>query len=377
MADLTGTPVIGLGVTSICKGSVDGIANYTSALLDMPKVSNEVEIQPIAFGSDDQALSPQVIPGSYAQTLILQQLSMGLLNGFRRIPSNLSLFHAPDNRIPSGLECPVIATIHDVFPLTRPELMRKSFRRFGSRFYKRAMRSPDHIITISRYSKAQIEECLGFSGDQISIVWNGIDDAWFKTIPEAERQKTLDRRHIPATFFLAVGTIQPRKNYARIISAFASLPRSHRSGLHLVIVGKNGWNEDLASLIEASGVSSQIMWFDDMSNHEVRSLFQSAKALVFPSLAEGFGYPIAEAYASGCPVITSNTTSMPEVAGDSALYVDPLSTDEIRSAMIAMLERDSAIDELIRSASQRSKLFTKARMIEQTLMVYKSVLGRS
>lgn len=377
MANLTGTPIVGLGVTSICKGSVDGIANYTTDLLDIPKVSDEVRIEPISFGTDDQTLKPRVIPGSYARTLILQQLSIGLLNGFRRIPSNLSLFHSPDNRIPSGLECPVVATIHDVFPLTRPDLMRKSFRRFGSRFYKRAMRSPDHIITISRYSKAQIKDCLGFSGDQISVVWNGIDDAWFKTIPAAERQRTLDKRQIPSSFFLAVGTIQPRKNYARIISAFASLPRSHQSGVHLVIVGKSGWNEDLPSLIRASGVVSRITWFDDMSNHEVRSLFQSAKALVFPSLAEGFGYPIVEAFASGCPVITSNTTSMPEVAGDSALYVDPLSVEEIRSAMIAMLERDSAIDALVASASRRSHLFTKARMIEQTLMVYKSVLGRS
>src|SRR5690606_21388960 len=159
-------------------------------------------------------------------------------------------------------------------------------------------------------------------------------------IPSAvEVQETTQRLALPERYFLAVGTLQPRKNIKRVIDAYRRLPESARSGSELIVAGRAGWQceEEIAAL--TSGLcGGNIRWVNHLSDNDLIIAVQNATALVFPSLCEGFGLPVIEAFAAGTPVITSNTTSLPEVAGDAALLIDPLQVTKISEAMLAILE---------------------------------------
>ena len=171
-----------------------------------------------------------------------------------------------------------------------------------------------------------------------------------------------------------VGTLQPRKNLANLLAAHALLPESLRQAHPLVVVGRNGWGvEDLLPKLQALSETGTVRWLDYLPEDHVIVLLQQALALCFLSLYEGFGLPILEAFAAGCPVIASNSTSIPEVAGDAATLVDPLSPPRIAEAMMALIQDENRCLELKNKGKNRAALFTWGACAAKTWKVYEQV----
>lgn len=173
-----------------------------------------------------------------------------------------------------------------------------------------------------------------------------------------------------------MGTLQPRKNLQRVLEAFQQLPKAVRREHPLVIVGRDGWsNEELLPQLEALQQRGEGRWLSYLPQTEVLALLQSAEALVFASLYEGFGLPVIEAFAAQCPVIASNTTSVQEVAGDATWSVDPSSVESISAAMLNVLQQNDHREQKIQRGLARAQQYTWQACAQQTLDVYRKVLA--
>jgi alpha-1,3-rhamnosyl/mannosyltransferase len=172
--------------------------------------------------------------------------------------------------------------------------------------------------------------------------------------------------------------LQPRKNIHRVIDAYQSLPAQVRQTHDLVIVGRNGWgSESLVQRLQSVSSSSGVRWLGAVPDLDKRALLQSATALVFPSLSEGFGLPVLEAFASQTPVIASNTTSLPEIATDAALLVDPCDTQAIAHAMQHIANNPSHAAHLSSQGLVRAQHYSWQTCAQQTTAIYQRMLGRS
>jgi len=202
-----------------------------------------------------------------------------------------------------------------------------------------------------------------------------VGERWFESEPVSRIAAVQASYALAPGYLLFVGTLQPRKNVARIVEAFGRLPAQISAGRELVIAGKAGWRaDDLVATLRSAAGAGRVRWLDYVDANDMHALYQGAAGFVFPSLYEGFGLPVLEAFASGIPVITSTTTSLPEVAGDAALLVEPTDVDAIAEAMASILE-DSVLASRLRTAGlARARTFTWARCASKTVSVLRSLL---
>ena len=373
---------IGFGTTvlehGLAKGRLDGIGVYTQAILSELE-KTEHTLYPLKFTSlkdviSDKKLNYMNLP--YSLHGGLSALLNRPIGNFTDYEKNIDFFFAPDHHIAHFKTVPVIATVMDIIPFVHPEWVSKRLRTFKNFAFKKSILSAEHIITISEYSKQDIMKYFHIPENTISIVPLGVDNKYFQRINQDEKQATLDKYSINKDFFLFIGTLQPRKNILRIIEAYEQLPLEIKNKNALIIVGQNGWETDeLLKKIKRLESTGHGKWLDYVEDTEVLALLQSSIALVYPSLYEGFGLPIIEAFASHCPVISSNTTSIPEVAGDAALLVNPLLIDEISHAMQLLATDIHLRDELVKKGLERAKQFTWEKAAQEHMSVFKKVLN--
>ena len=372
---------IGFGTTVLeagkAKGRLDGIGVYTQAILNELEKTNYT-MHPLKFSSikgaiSDKRLSNKNLP--YAIHSGLSSIFNTPIGDFSQYEKRIDFFFAPDHHIPHFKTVPVIATVMDIIPYIHPEWVPKRLRAFKNFAFKKSVLSAEHIITISEYSKQDIMKYFHIPDHTISVVPLGVDSRYFSRISSTNKQFVLNKFNINKNFFLFVGTLQPRKNIIRIIEAYEQLPTKIRDTNMLVIVGQNGWEtNELLEKIEVLEKTGQGKWLNYIEDHDMLALLQSSIGLVYPSLYEGFGLPIIEAFASRCPVISSNTTSIPEVAGDAALLVNPLAVDEIANAMQILATDVHLRDELVKKGGERAKEFTWEKSAEEHMRVFKKVL---
>lgn len=376
---------VGFGATvwAACTraGHLDGIGVYTKALWCELQQLAETEhealvLEPYAFGRDFPIMecgSPVALGREFAPHALSLSL-FGKSFGLSSLYKEIDVFHATDHYIPLVPSVPVVATVMDVIPFLHPEWTSRRFRNLKNFLFEKSIRSAQHIITISEYSKSDIVNLFDIDPASISVTPLGVDQVYFsRALPEVKAAVLL-KYSLLADFFLFVGTLQPRKNLQRVISAFKALPPEIRAVHRLVVVGRDGWgSDDVLFELQALERSGEAVWLKYLPRAEVLALLQSAAALVFPSLYEGFGLPVLEAFASQCPVITSNTTSLPEVAGESAWLVDPLSVDEISHAMLNILSRDEITQARIISGYERALSFSWKSCAFSTLQVYRNL----
>jgi len=378
---------VGFGITALARGlarnGIDGIGSYTRALMQQLVADPGIELIPVSYGGyplpvlPDRAGSPLIFSG-YKYLGVLSAVSGCSFIGSKRLESRVDLVHAPDHYIPEHRGLPVVATIMDAIPLSNPDWVSPRIRRLKNILWKRSARRPSQIITISEYSRQQITRHFAIAEDKIHIIPLGVEKKWFQTFDPAIADVILKKYRLSSPYFIFVGTLQPRKNVARIISAYQSLPKAIRNDVPLVIVGQPGWCcDDLIETLTASAVSPSLRWLRHLPDADLQVVFKQATALVFPSLHEGFGLSVLEAFAAGVPVITSNTTALPEVAADAAMLINPLDTEEIASAMQAMLEQPELADHFRHKGQQRAQLYSWSRTASMTIDVYKQALGRA
>ena len=365
-----GTTLLDRGLNNPKQDGIDGIGQYCQELLEQyPKLSNPPSIAPYSFGQSQSQCGAILLP-SYSKH-VMGALSHIYPEAFFK---DIDLIHASDQFIPIANK-PLLATVMDVIPLSHPHFLKSQSRYFKSFIWKKLTQRADRIITISEFSKIEIAKHLGFSENQINVIPLGVDQRFFQRISDIEKQATLDSLGIKSPFFLFLGSIQPRKNLTRLLEAHAQLPRSLAREFPLIIAGKLAWDDGktLAAINQAVS-ESRAKWLNYIAEDQKRCLLQSATGLAFVSLYEGFGLPITEAFASELPVITSNCTSMPEVAKDAAVIVDPENTQQITDALLSLIDDSALANNLKALGKQRSQLFSWEENAKRTLSIYQQMI---
>jgi len=262
----------------------------------------------------------------------------------------------------------------DAYPLIHPELVSQKLRRFKNIAFRHASTWADHIITISEHSKQDIIQYFDIPEEKISVIPLGVNKNFSQQLPENTREAVLLKFGLKKGYFIFVGTIQPRKNLSRLIEAYESLPSALRQKHSLVIIGHYGWGEDaLWQKLDALKKEDTIHHLKHVSDQELYALLQSAIAMVYPSLYEGFGLPVLEGFASQIPVITSSTTSIPEVAGEAVCYVDPLNVNDIAVKMKLLAEDKLLQKEMVAKGLERLENYGWERCAEEHLKLFEEI----
>jgi alpha-1,3-rhamnosyl/mannosyltransferase len=289
------------------------------------------------------------------------------------------LFHAPYRILPRGLNAKNAITIHDVMQIVCPELVfpnpiiRAIVQPFWSTAIRSAIRRADRILAVSQYSADDTLRVNPSCGSRLRVTLNGKSPS-FRPMPKADAEQ-LSASIVPPgrRFFLAVGGGYPNKNHVTAVSGFAkAFPSSQDIGL-LVIQRRRTLPKELRRVLGRLRFDSRIQVRRDVRNDELVALYNRAEALVFPSLYEGFGLPVLEAMACGCPVICSNATSLPEVAGKAALFVEPRDEEAIAEAMRRIVEDDNIRRSLAQQGVQRAALFDWRKTVAATVLVYREI----
>ena len=369
-------PRLGFGVTAWARGArlgyLDGIGIYTRALYQVFQSREQsTELMPFAFGQPTSL--PFGTPQILARRVSFHLAAAALLK--QRLSCPADLFHATDHHIPR-LDIPVVATVMDLIPFLYPEWVSGGLRPLKNWLFKQSILSAEHIITISEHSRQDLMTHFNIPSARISVTPLGVDARYFQAVSAEKRLQVLEKYHLNSGFFLFIGTLQPRKNIATVLDAHALLPRALQKKHPMVIVGRVGWGVDTLiprlQQLERQGV---VRWLNYVAEVDVMVLLQSACALTFLSLYEGFGLPILEAFAARCPVIASNTTSIPEVAQDAALLVNPLDIMQIREALLQGIEDRDLMNRLEEKGYQRARLFTWEACADATWQAYERALS--
>jgi glycosyltransferase involved in cell wall biosynthesis len=286
----------------------------------------------------------------------------------------VDLLHALAFVAPLISPCPSVVTIYDLSFLLYPESFKRSKRFYLGLFTRLSARRARRIVVISESTKRDVVRLLGVSPEKVEVVYCGIDEA-FRPLAEDQVAAFRSKRGLPERFILFVGTIEPRKNVTRLIEAFADL-RFAICDLRLVIGGAKGWfYEDVFARVEELGLEGEVMFPGYIPVSELPLWYNAAELFVYPSLYEGFGLPPLEAMACGTPVVTANTSSLPEVVGEAGLTVDPLDVEGLAEAMRRVLGDEALRQEMRERGLQRAKGFSWTKTALETVQVYRRAMG--
>jgi len=266
-----------------------------------------------------------------------------------------------------------ITTIHDLIPLKLPYTTLDDKKSFFN-LTKDAIKNSNIILTVSENTKTDILHCFDVNPDKIQVTYQPIIDH-SHLVENHTREINLKKYNLKnKKYILFVGTIEPKKNLGRLINAYSCLD----TDMQLVIVGKKGWLwEDDISQLEAlfgNSLHEKIKLLEYVSKKDLIYLYYGAFCLVFPSLYEGFGLPPLEAMSLGCPVITSNVASLPEVCGDAAIYVDPYNSDEIRQAIEKLINNPEMQTQLVEAGKKRVDIFSIDNYTKKLYNAYSLVI---
>jgi glycosyltransferase involved in cell wall biosynthesis len=352
-----------------------GIHRYITALLEhLPQVSEhrftaylgDPRAGDVTWPGIDARLAPFSTASPPARALWEQ-----LFQPAHLVRDNIDLLHGPAYALP--LICPTrsVVTIHDLSFFLYPQ----TFNR-GNRLYLRLMtylaaRRADAVIAVSEHTRQDVIRLLDVPADHVHAVPNGIDSV-FRPLPEHEVQRFRAEHQLPKRFVLCISTIEPRKNLATLIRAYATLGNTeHR----LIIGGGRGWKyESIFALVDELGLRDRI-WFPGFVRHsELPHWYNAADAFVFPSIYEGFGLPPLEAMACGTPVIASNASSLPEVVGSAGLLVDPTDVAALADAIHQVLRNPELAATMSAQGLTRADRFSWKASAERTAAVYERIL---
>lgn len=247
----------------------------------------------------------------------------------------IDVVHAPDFVLPPT-KARTLLTIHDLTFLVEPACAEPNLRRYLSAAVPRSLQRADLIVVDSKATANDLGRLYGIPSRRVRLLYPAVDGR-FRPMPAAETAPVRERLRLPDRFLLFVGTLEPRKNLVRLLQAFA-LVAADNPDLHLVIAGRRGWlYDEIFAAVERSHARERVHFLDFVADDDLPALYNLAEAFVYPSLYEGFGFPILEALACGAPVVTAKVASLPEVAGSAAIMVDPLEVEDIAAGIRAAL----------------------------------------
>lgn len=290
----------------------------------------------------------------------------------------VDILHCTSNTAPMFLSMPLVLTLHDVIFMekTSGKNTSSNYQKFGNLYRKwlvpQIVGKCQQIVTISAVEQANISKVLGLNKDAIAVVHNGVSGR-FGVKPSAEIiNEVRNKLHLEEDFFLFLGNVEPRKNVGNVVKAFVLFAKINPK-VKLVITGlKQSFVEDILNEIGEMDYLKRFVLAGFVEENVLLTLYAEAKVFLYPSLREGFGLPILEAMAFGTPVVTSNISAMPEVAGDAAFLVNPYSVEEIATAMQTAYENEALRKEKINLGYLRPSMFTWEKTAQKMLNIYQN-----
>ncbi len=281
--------------------------------------------------------------------------------GMHLAGDRVELYHGLSNELPYGIPQSVkkVVTAHG--------LMERSKRQRNS------CRKADVVVAVSEYTKKQLMEAFHLPGEKIRVIYETCDQIFWQPVTDEERNDTHTLYHLPEKYFVCVGSIEERKNQVAVVEALAELPKD----VHLVIVGRptSNYYVDLQRAIREKDVLQRVQIIRDADFEDFPALYAGAVGSVYVSRSEGFGVPILESMYCDTPVIASNTSSMPEVAGDAALLVNPDDPHAIAESMLQLLQQPALRQELIAKGRRQREKFTQKKIVNQLWSLYNELLA--
>lgn len=286
----------------------------------------------------------------------------------------VDLFHATDFVLPP-LRARSLLTVHDLSFVRVPDAASPSLRQFLDAVVPRSVRRADHILADSIATKRDLIELYGTPDEKITVLYSGVDTRFAPVADLAMLNAVRAKYQLPdAPFIFSVGTVQPRKNYERLVRALAVL-RDSGMDVQLVIAGGRGWLEDgIYRAVRETKLDEYVRFAGFVDDADLPALYSAATVTAVPSLYEGFGIPVLESMACGTPVLTSNVSSLPEVAGDAAISVTPTNLDEMVDGLQRLITDAALREVLIQRGFERTKSFTWQFAANQLRGVYRSLL---
>ncbi len=369
---------IGIALNSVVGGPSTYATELVFALLKL-----KLDIQLCIF-SDKKFEVPQELAHSSLQNIVITlpgkwavPLWDHILLPFALLKHRVDLLHHTKGVVPLFFGRKTIVNIHDAAPLLFPETFSFFQGMYLRQTFKRAQRKASVIITGSRSAAADIKSALNVGPDRLLIIYDGapaptqpLDTDYFKTVEK--------KYALPTHYILYMGTIQPRKNIARLIEAYTLLKKEGMLDVELVLAGRLGWNnKQFQVMLNNQAEYAPVRYSGHIAEADKSYVYTKAKAFVSPSLYEGFGITILEAMHYGTPVIASIAGSLPEICGDAAILVDPLDTQALAQAIRSVLTDEAVRLSLIEKGTQRCTHFSWKKTAEATYAAYQKLLARS
>lgn len=384
---LTDYPPIRLAVNATALLSpLTGIGHYVKALMHALQLTGHVEANYFYAGVWSTALRngplPQtanqvklavrgLMPQAYEVSRWVQQRRFS--SGIKSWPANI--YHEP-NFLPFDFDGPTVLTVHDLSWIRHPEAHPVERVRAMDKFFEPSLRRADHIITDAHFVKQELVKVFGICESRIHPTYLAADDV-FKPMNNLQTQQALmPRGLVHGEYWLSVGTLEPRKNLKLLFEAFSQLLPALRKRCPLVVMGMSGWGEQTWLQQMRQMVSSgEVIFTGYLPRQEQAAMLAGARALVYPSLYEGFGLPLVEAMRCGVPVIAANASCLPEVLDGAGVLVDPLDPADLKERMEEMLDDTTFATGLANKGLVRSQDFSWAKCAQQTLDVYKLAMA--
>jgi glycosyltransferase involved in cell wall biosynthesis len=286
----------------------------------------------------------------------------------------VDLFHATDHLLPRLSRICSVLTVHDVTPRLFPATHSRWNRWFFDLMMPRFLKATSAIIADSESTRRDVERLYNVSRDKSQVIYPGVHER-FQPASSPSIAAVRGKYCLPERFILYVGTLEPRKNLSSLLDAFAMLQkRQSARRVKLVLAGKKGWlYASLFQRLQTLGLADDVLFTGFVDDDDIPGLYSAADLFVYPSLYEGFGLPVLEAMACGTAVVCSNTSSLPEVAGDAAVLVSPQDTTALAREMDNLLEDRKIRLDLIDKGFRQAQRFTWHETARQTLAVYRRV----
>lgn len=294
---------------------------------------------------------------------------------FKRLVPGVTLFHAMEHLLMPLRGVPTVLTVHDLIFKLFPEHHKSLNHIFLNNAMPVFVRRADAIITISEASKRDLMEHYSVPAEKITVIYEAAAPN-FSAPTSADIQRVRAHYQLPEQFLLVVGTIEPRKNYSRLLEALMRL-REQYHDLKLVVVGSKGWLfEDFFRRIEELKAREHVIFPGYVPDDDLPAVYGAATLAVMASIYEGFGLPVLEAMACGTPVVSSNTASLPELGGDVARYFNPLDVDEMTATIDEVLGNESLRQRMAQRSPAHAAQFSWDRAARETLAVYNQLVSR-
>ena len=287
----------------------------------------------------------------------------------------LDLLHSPDFIPPFRRNCKSVITIHDLAFLLYPHFLTKESARYYGQI-DQAVRRTDHIIAVSESTRQDAIKLLGVPERKITVIHEAANPM-FRRLDAAEaRCHVVETYGLDQGYILFVSTIEPRKNLPALLQAYRKLLDDYKRPEMLALAGSRGWlSDEVYKMVEALGLGDRVRFLGRVPTEHLVYLYNAARLLVHPSFYEGFGLPPLEAMTCGTPVVVSNVSALPEVVGDAAWLINPHDVDELTVAMWRILTDEDVRASLIAKGLKRAQMFSWERAAQETLDVYRRVVG--